>query len=106
MLYPAELPGRADVGDACRRICGVWRVGERFESVSRMELQLLTIFDDDECSLYHPAHFVVGMGMYGIAGIFGVMPGEDVEKTLLAEGFVDFGFVGNVCVNDLSHCVF
>jgi len=81
-------------------------VGKRFESVSWMELQLLTIFDDDKCSLYYPAHFVVGMGMHGIAGIFGVMPGEDIEKTLLAEGFVDFGFVGNVGVDDLSHCVF
>ena len=71
-----------------------------------MERYLFTLFDDDECSLYHPAHFVVGMGMHGIAGIFGVVPGEDIEKTLLAEGFVDFGFVGNVGVDDLSHCVF
>ncbi len=106
MLYPAELPGPTDVGNVRFGKRFVWSVRKSFESISWMELYFVGSFDDDQCPIDDPSHFIMRMGMEGIARTLRIPPYEYIVKALLLKDFFDLLLICNICMKYLSHFVF
>jgi len=98
---PSSAP--AHIAHIFGYISAVRGIGPTVHLVSGAESEGDAVFGDMQFAAYNPAHFVVGVAVFAVAGTGAVLPGKDIEVAFVFENLINPLFVADAGMLHFCH---